>query len=425
MATETTPIRKRRAEKALSAQFVKTVTEPGKHFDGHGLFLRVAPNGAKQWVQRIVIRGKRTELGLGAPPLVSLAEARVRAFENRKLARDGGDPLAAKRMPDAEITFAQAVERYLAAKLAEFRNDKHRKQWRATLDGYAAPVIGDRLVSEIDMPDILRVLEPIWTVKTETASRLRGRIEAVLSWATVAGYRSGDNPARWKGNLSEMLPKPSKVAKSGNHPAVALDDAPRWWAELQAREGIAARALAFAAMTAARSGEVRGMRWTEVDMEKGIWIVPAARMKMGREHRVPLTGAAMALLEALPRIGGCDLVFPAPRGGMMSDMTLSAVMRRMQEAEEKAGRPGFLDPRSVRPAVPHGLRSAFRDWAAERTEFPGEMAEIALAHSVGDATERAYRRGDMVERRRRMMEAWGRFLRGEASPVVIDIAARG
>lgn len=421
----------RQPEKTLTAQYVRTVNAPGKHFDGHGLFLRVADNGAKQWVQRITIRGKRSELGLGSPSLVSLAEARDAALANRKLARAGGDPLAAKRKAKAVLTFAKATELYLEGKAGEFSNAKHAAQWRSTLDTYAAPIIGDKQVDAIDVRDVLRVLQPIWTAKTETASRLRGRIEAVLSWATVSGHRAGDNPARWGGNLAELLPKPTKVAKGGNQPALALGDVVQWFETLASREGIAARALTFLTLTAARSGEVRGMTWGEVDIGAALWIVPAARMKMAREHRVPLTPEAVALLRKAagctagkPWVKSADdaLVFPAPRGGMLSDMTISAVMRRMQEAEMAAGRQGFVDPRSKRPAVPHGLRSTFRDWCAEQG-IDRDMAEMALAHVVGDATERAYRRSDMLERRRGLLASWGRFVRGETGAKVVQLKA--
>ncbi|MCR9151910.1 MAG: integrase arm-type DNA-binding domain-containing protein [Rhodobacteraceae bacterium] len=415
----------RKPERALSARFVETVTAPGKYFDGHGLFLRVAKNGARQWVQRITIRGKRTELGLGSPPAVTLATARRLALENRGKAMLGGDPLADKRKDREGMSFADAVEKYLAAKLSEFRNEKHRKQWRSTLDAYAAPVLGRKLVSEITVQDVLRVLEPIWREKTETASRLRGRIENVLSWATVAGHRTGDNPARWKGNLSEMLPKPAKVAKGENQPALALGDVARWWADLARRDGMAARALEFLALTAARSGEVRGATWEEIDLgdvatpatsatRRAVWAIPASRMKNGRPHRVPLTPEAVALLESLPRLDGSPYVFFAPRGGMLSDMSISAVMRRMQEAQVKAGEAGYLDPASKRPAVPHGLRSTFRQWAAEQG-YPRDMAEIALAHFIGSEVERAYQRSDMLDRRRDMMAAWAGFLRAEAT----------
>ncbi|MHA7887969.1 tyrosine-type recombinase/integrase [Roseicyclus sp.] len=397
----------RTPEKALSARFVETVTKPGKYFDGHGLFLRVAKSGARQWVQRITIRGKRTELGLGSPPAVSLAAARKLALENRGKAMLGGDPLAEKREARGRLTFADAVEKYAEAKLDEFRNEKDRKRWQAVFDTYALPMLGRKDVADITVQNVLRVLEPIWQDKTETAKRLRARMENVLSWATVAGYRTGDNPARWRGNLSEILPKPSRVAKVTHQPAVALGDVSAWWAALSKREGTAARALQFLALIAARSGEVRGMTWDEVEIggpntfgqiedgpASGIWTVPASRMKNGREHRVPLSAEAVALLQNLPRMEGSPYVFFAPRGGMLSDMSISAVMRRMQEAEERAGRLGFLDPRSKRPAVPHGLRSTFRQWTAERG-YPRDMAEIALAHWIGSEVERTYQRSDM------------------------------
>lgn len=412
----------RQPEKQLTAAEVRTA-EPGKHFDGHGLFLRVEPNGSRRWVQRIVIRGKRSELGLGSYPLVSLAHAREQALDNRRIARMGGDPLAEKRARAEIPTFAEAVDKFLTSKLDEFRSEKHRAQWRSTLDTYAAPVLGDKLVSDIGFREVVRVLEPIWRDKTETATRLRGRIEAVLGWATVSGYLSGDNPARWKGNLDALLPKPGKVATTANHPALALDQAAAWFAALRKREGMAARALEFLALTAARSGEVRGALWSEFDLEAGLWNVPASRMKAQREHRVPLTAELVAMLKALPTMEQSPFVFFAPRGGMLSDMSLSAVMRRMQEAEVAADRPGYLDPRSGRPAVPHGLRSTFRDWAAERTDYPRDMAEMALAHTVGSDVERAYRRGDMLEKRRAMMAAWGRFLRGEAGQKVVWLEA--
>lgn len=423
----------RRAEKVLSAAaMVRNVQEPGKYHDGGGLglYLRVEPNGARFWVQRITINGKRHELGLGSPPLVTLAEAREQATANKRMIRAGGDPLAEKRKAEGILTFAQAVEKYLVGKLVEFRNDKHRSQWRATLDTYAAPVIGAKPVDAIEARDVLRVLEPIWTTKTETASRLRGRIEAVLSWATVAGHRSGDNPARWKGNLSEMLAKPGKVAKAGNHPALSLADAPLWWRSLLGRKGVAARALEFLTLCAARSGEVRGMTWGEIEFEgpdgatratRATWTIPAERMKAGREHRVPLTPAAIDLLRVFCGDGGDGrekpdadrLVFAAPGGGMLSDMSLAAVMKRMHEFEVKEGRPGWVDPRTKRPAVPHGLRSTFRDWAAERG-VDRDLAEMTLAHSVGSAVERAYRRTDLVERRRAVLEDWRQFLSGAA-----------
>ena len=397
--------------KPLTAAFVKNAKAPGKYYDAHGLFLFVDKSGARRWYQRITIRNKRTDLGLGSADLITLAEARETALANRKLAREGGDPKQRRADEESVPTFAQAVEKYLAAKLDEFRNERHKKQWRSTLDTYAAPVLGRRPVNTIEVGDVQRVLEPIWSTKTETASRLRGRIEAVLAWATVAGHRSGDNPARWRGNLDAILPKPGRVTKVKNYPALALDDAADWFADLRQRGGTATRALEFVALTAARSGEVRGATWAEFDFEAGLWIVPAERMKMEREHRVPLTPGAVELVKAMPRIDGTEYVFPAARGGMLSDMSLSAAMKRIHEARFKADGKGYVDARSGRPAVPHGLRSTFRDWAAERTEFPGDMAEVALAHRVGSAVQQAYRRGDMVEKRRQMMVAWSDFLR--------------
>jgi len=377
--------------------------------------LQVTPTGARSWLLRVTIKGKRRQIGLGSYPDVTLAQARERARGVKDMIWQGIDPLAEKR----RLTFAQAMEKTLEARTAEFRNEKHKKQWRSTLDTYAMPMLGNMAVSDIDVSDVLRVLEPIWTTKTETASRLRGRIEAVLSWATVGGHRTGDNPARWRGNLDAVLPKPGKVAKVKHNPALSLADAADWFTDLRKRDGMATRALEFVALTAARSGEVRGATWAEIDLDAGVWIIPAERMKAGKEHRVPLTQEAVALLKALPRMKGSDYVFPAARGGALSDMALSACMKRINEARDG----GYLDPRSGRPAVPHGLRSTFRDWAAERTEFERDMAEIALAHNVGSTVERAYRRGDMIEKRRQMMAAWARFLKGEAGAKVVKMEA--
>lgn len=409
-----------RKAKEMSAVEVRKIAHPGTGGNRNvavggvdGLLLQVTPTGARSWLLRATIKGKRRQIGLGAYPDVTLAQARERARGVKDMIWQGIDPLAEKR----RLTFAQAMEKTLEARTAEFRNEKHKKQWRSTLDAYAVPVLGDMAVSDIGVSDVLRVLEPIWTTKTETASRLRGRIEAVLSWATVGGHRTGDNPARWRGNLDAVLPKPGKVAKVKHNPALSLADAADWFTDLRKRDGMATRALEFVALTAARSGEVRGATWAEIDLEAGVWIIPAERMKAGKEHRVPLTQEAVALLEALPRMKGSDYVFPAARGGELSDMALSACMKRINDARDG----GYLDPRSGRPAVPHGLRSTFRDWAAERTEFERDMAEIALAHNVGSTVERAYRRGDMIEKRRQMMAAWARFLKGEAGTKVVRL----
>ena len=382
-----------------------------------GLLMQITPTGARSWVLRTMVGSKRREIGLGGFPDVTLAQARERAREAKEAIRQGVDPIEQRRAARAALTaqqargltFAGAMEAYLKIKLTEFNNDKHRKQWRASLDAYAVPSLGPMLVSEITVHELARTLEPIWLTKTETASRLRGRIEAIMAWATVKGHREGDNPARWRGNLDAILPKPSKVSKVVHHPALAHADVPSWFADLRKRDGMATRALEFLAMTAARSGEVRGAAWAEIDIDTALWTIPADRMKAGKEHCVPLTPNAVALLNALPKMKGSDFVFPAARGGMLSDMALSACMKRINEA--KIG--GYIDSRSGRPAVPHGIRSAFRDWVSEHTDYPRDMAEISLAHSVGSDVERAYRRGDQIEKRRAMMADWGQFITNE------------
>jgi integrase len=274
-------------------------------------------------------------------------------------------------------------------------------------------------VQDIGTRDLLRMLELHWRERTVTPKKLGGRVEAVLKWATVSGHRKGEHPAAWRGNLKELRPAPGKVAKAQNQPALSRTDAPRWWGDLRQREGMAARALECLTLTAARSGEVRGMKWDEVDLGSGggrrpVCTIPASRMKNGREHRVPLTPEAAMLLDAPPRMDGSPYVFFAPRGGMLSDMSISAVMRRMQEAEVKAGHPGYLDPHNKRPAMPHGLRSTFRQWAAEKG-CPRDMAEIEMAHFIGSEVERAYQRSDMLDRRREMMVAWAAFMRSEST----------
>jgi integrase len=414
---------KRAAE--LSAVEVRNLEHPGGKGNAlfsvggvNGLYLQLTPKGGRSWVLRVLVGAKRRDIGLGSFPTVTLSQARDKVREARDKIERGIDPVEERKAAKAALiaaqgrglTFDKATAQYLAAKLDAFKNPKHRQQWQNTLAQHASPILGKMLVQDIAVQDVLRVLQPLWTDRTETASRLRGRIESVLSWATVAGHRTGDNPARWAGNLKELLPAASKVAKEGNQPALTLEDAPRWFAALRGREGMGARALEFLALTAARSGEVRGAEWSEIDLDAALWVIPAARMKMGREHRVPLTAEAVALLKALPRFEGNPLVFPAARGGMLSDMTVSAVMRRMNDSDIAESGPGFLDRVSKRPAVPHGLRSTFRDWVAERTNFPGEMAEVALAHRISNAVEAAYRRGDMIEKRRRMMGEWGAFL---------------
>lgn len=412
----------------LSALEVKNLAHPGGKRNVlysvggvAGLHMQITPRGGRSWVLRVKVGEKRRDLGLGGFPTVTLSQARDKAREVRAKIEAGIDPVEERKAAKAllvaaqrrGLTFADAVDKALAAKLDAFRNAKHRQQWENTLATYATPELGRMLVQDIETQDVLRVLQPIWMDKTETAKRLRGRIEAVLSWATVSGHRKGDNPARWAGNLKELLPAPDKIAKESNQPAVKINDAPRWFAALRAREGLGARALEFLSLCGLRSSEVRSLTWDDLDKENAIVVIPAERMKGNREHRVPLSPEALALLDALPRLDDNPLVFPAPRGGMLSDMTLSATMKRIHEADLAQGGEGYIDRVSKRRAVPHGLRSTFRDWVAERTSYPGDIAEVALAHKISNAVEASYRRGDMVEKRRRMMGDWADFIGGK------------
>lgn len=386
----------------LSALEVGRLVKPGRYPVGGvaGLCLKVAPSGARSWVLRVVIAGKRRDAGLGGYPDVTLALAREKARRARDDIERGIDPIAQRAEAlstmiaarGAETTFEEAAFKFIEAKSQEWANAKHAAQWRATLETYAFPVVGKMQVRDVTLAHVVKILEPIWTTKTETASRVRGRIESVLDWATVRGYRHGDNPARWKGHLDKVLAKPSRVAKVTHHKAVAVDAIGSFMTDLKKREGVAARALEFVILTAARSGEVRGALWSEIDLNAGVWTIPADRMKAKREHRVPLSERAIKLLGALAKGKPDDLVFPAPRGGVLSDMSLTAVLRRME-----------MD------ATAHGFRSTFRDWAAEHTNYPHHVAEMALAHAIGDKVEKAYRRGDLFEKRRRMMADWAAF----------------
>lgn len=376
---------------------------PGLHCDGRGLYLRVASKTARSWVFRFMVGGKAHEMGLGSYPDIPLAEARVALAEARKLKAQGADPIVARRARRAQerleaartITFRQCAEAYIAARKGEWKNAKHQDQWSSTLETYAYPMIGDLPVQDIDVTLIHKVLEPIWVPKTETASRLRGRIEAILDWATTREHRKGDNPARWKGHLENLFPKRSKVQKVEHHAALPYADMGEFMTSLRGQEGTGALALQFTILTAARTGEVIGTTWNEIDLKAGVWTVPGSRMKAGRDHRVPLSTAAIALLRKQNDATGKDgFVFLGTRGkGPVSNMTMMETLRRM-------GR-GNL--------TVHGFRSTFRDWAAERTAFPREVAEAALAHVVGDKVEAAYRRGDLFQKRRKLMEAWATY----------------
>jgi integrase len=390
--------------KELTALAVSKLRRTGLHAVGGaaGLGLKVMPSGSRAWVLRTVVAGKRREYGLGGFPTVTLASARERAKAMLDQLFEGIDPAVTKMQAKSAlaaqraraVNFKTLAEQYISQHEASWKNAKHAAQWASTLETYVYSVCGHMVAADIDTATVLRVLEPIWKEKTETASRLRGRIEAVLDYAAAKGLREGPNPARWKGNLALTLPAKRKISPVEHHPAIPVQDMPKFFKSLQQREGTAARALEFLVLTAARSGEVRGAYWSEIDLAKKIWTVPAERMKAKREHRVPLSTQAITLLKSLPskRLGG--LVFPGSRATMkLSDMALTALMRRMEVA-----------------AVPHGLRSSFRDWVGEETSFPREVAEMALAHTVGNAVEAAYRRGDLFEKRRAMMEDWATYL---------------
>ncbi|RCW72424.1 tyrosine-type recombinase/integrase [Pseudorhodoferax soli] len=390
----------------LGALAVGRLKDPGMHAVGgvSGLYLQIAPGGTKSWILRATIGSKRREMGLGAFPEVPLAIARDKARAARAKVELGVDPILARQRAASALraeqakalTFADAARQFVTDKGDQWRNAKHRAQWTATLETYAGPTIGKVLVSDVSQAHVLSILRPIWTTKTETATRVRGRIEQVLDWARVRGYREGENPARWRGHLDKLLPAPTKLAKVSHHPALPVDAMPGFMSNLRKRGGVAARALEFLVLTASRSGEIRGARWSEFDIPGKTWTVPKERMKAGVEHRVPLSPQALQLLDSVPRVDGNDLVFPAPRGGVLSDMSLTAVTRRM-EVE----------------AVPHGMRSSFRDWAAERTSYPREVCEMALAHAIENKVEAAYRRGDLFNKRAEMMAAWAGFLRGK------------
>ena len=404
----------------LTAAGVAAFKVPGRYPDGGGLFLQVDATGSKRWIQRIMFRGRRHDIGLGPVDLVSLAEARKAAKVNKELTRKGVDPLEEKSRAKGIPTFAEAAKVVIEIKAKGLKNEKHVDQWRNTLATYAEPVFGHRRLNEIDQQDVLRALEPIWVEKTETATRVRARIEAILDWATVSKFRTGDNPARWENNLEFLLPAPSKVAKKDHHPAVPVPQMPRWWKDISGRPGMASKALRFVALTWARSGEVRGMTWDEVDLATAMWVVPASRMKAEKEHRTPLTADAVALLNSLARTSS-PYVFPAARGGMLSDMALSMMMRRMNDmADIDAQAGGYFDPQNGKPAVPHGLRSTARSWAAQRG-YDHDMAEMQLAHDVGTKVQRAYQRNDMIDRRRAMLADWSDFITGRKSGRVVAL----
>lgn len=386
----------------LSALQAERAKKAGYYADGGGLYLQVTVSGAKSWLFRFMLNGRAREMGLGPLHTVSLAEARIKSADCRKQLLEGIDPIEARKAARnaaqlaaaKSITFEQCADAYITAHRAGWKSTKHADQWTNTLKTYAYPTFGSLSVANVDTTLVMKCLEAIWTKKPETASRLRGRIECVLDWATVRGYRQGENPARWKGHLDKLLPARSKVAKVEHHAALPYAELGSFMKALRAQEGVAATGLEFAILTATRTSETLNATWNEFDLDAGIWTIPPERMKAGKEHRVPLSARALEILKAMKAIEQSDYVFPGARVKRpLSNMAFLMTLRRMGRHNLTA----------------HGFRSTFRDWAAEMTAYSHEVAEMALAHTVGDKVEAAYRRGDLFEKRRRIMEDWATY----------------
>jgi integrase len=375
----------------LTARKVETA-KPGKYSDGGNLYLIVSPTGSRKWVLRFTWRGRAKEMGLGTPATVSLADAREKAASARRKIDQGLNPIDERKRDNGIPTFSEMADQVRETLAAGFRNEKHKAQWKSTLATYAAP-LSNKPVDTITTDDVLAILKPIWTTKAETASRVRGRVEKVLDASKAKGFRDGENPARWRGHLDHLLPRPSKLAR-GHHAAMPYDELAAFVGELRERDATAALALELCILTAARSGEILGMRWDEIDLDKKIWTVPAHRMKAGREHRVPLSQRAAAILVRLTDQRSGDFVFPGQRQDKpLSNTAMEMMLRRMK----------------IENATVHGFRSSFRDWAGNETGYPRELIETALAHVIGDKAEQAYRRSDALEKRRNLMEAWANY----------------
>lgn len=396
----------------LSAVKVQNLKRPGYYADGGNLYFRVATGGTKGWIFRFAANGRTRDMGLGAFPAVSLARARQLAEECRQLVSRGHDPIEIRNARRAEaateaaktMTFDACAKAYIAAHEASWRNPKHRQQWTNTLSTYVTPVFGKLPVQAVDTGLVMKVLEPLWSHKPETASRVRGRIEAILDWAKVRGYRQGENPARWRGHLDHLLPGKSKVRRVRHHAALPYAEIPAFMPLVREQTSIGARALEFLILTAARTSEALKATWDEIDLANGVWTVPAERMKASREHRVPLSPAALAVLEAMQTVKLSDFVFPGLKPGRpLSEMALLMLLRRIGRGDVTA----------------HGFRSTFRDWAAECTPWPREVAEMALAHAIPDAVEAAYRRGDLFDKRRKLMDAWDSYCGTSESEKVV------
>lgn len=400
----------RKLSNVLTPLAVKNA-RPGRHADGGGLHLLVKGTGARSWVYRFMLNGKSHDIGLGAAGQggISLADARLARDALRLKVKAGIDPLEERQQAAANalaaaqaaavsgITFKSVAEVYIAANESSWRNHKHRQQWRNTLASYVYPVIGDVPVADVRTMHILQILEPIWQQKPETASRIRGRIETVLDAAKARGFREGENPARWRGHIAQILPPRSRLSR-GHHKAMPFEAIPAFMAKLQKREAMAAVALEFLILTAARTSEVLEATWSEIDLDKAIWTVPAARMKAGREHRVPLSLRAVEILRIVNPLGS-KFLFPGDRGDHLSVMAMTMLLRRMG-----------LD------CTVHGFRSSFRDWAAESTSYTHEVCEMALAHVIGNKSEAAYRRGDLFDKRRLLMADWATYCASNGSP---------
>jgi integrase len=390
----------------LTARKVVTA-KPGKYSDGGNLYLVVSTNGLRKWVLRFTWRGRAKEMGLGSAAAVSLADARERAATARRKIAQGLNPIDERKRTSGVPTFGEMADQVREVLSAGFRNEKHKAQWKSTLATYAAP-LSDKPVDTITTDDVLAILKPIWITKAETASRVRGRIEKVLDAAKAKGFREGENPARWRGHLDHLLPRPSKLAR-GHHAAMPYDEVAAFVADLRGREAVAALALELCILTAARSGEILGMPWDEIDLNKKIWTVPAHRMKAGREHRVPLSQRAAAILVRLSKGRSGDFVFPGQRRDKpLSNMAMEMMLRRMK----------------IENATVHGFRSSFRDWAGNETGYPRDLIETALAHVIGDKAEQAYRRSDALEKRRKLMEAWAGYCEPERQGNIIPLVAR-
>jgi integrase len=372
---------------------IRSITTLGMHGDGGGLYLKVTKSGTKSWIYRFQLSGKRREMGLGAADVIGLAKARNLAADCREKVANGKDPIE-HRDGEGEIavpSFSELAEEHIRQNESGWSNEKHAKQWAATLERYAHPVIGKMPVSQIETRHILTILEPLWATKAETAKRVRGRIEAILDRAKVLGYRDDQNPALWRGHLSLLLPAKNKISPVQHHPAIPYQDAPEFFEALIGREGFAALGFQFMILTAMRTGEVLGAKWQEIKDDR--WVIPAERMKARKSHAVPLSDEALDILDRARKASVSDYVFPGYRGPL-SNMAFLAILKRMKR----------------RDITPHGFRSTFRDWAAETTSHPSDVVEMALAHTIGNKVEAAYRRGDLFEKRRDLMDEWATFI---------------